>query len=154
VSVWCPDSRAFPEQSILHQLRRVPPLLTVCESVRAGSRKIIHLKFFDFQVVHFEPLLPTCNLHWVAPPMSRYEHLQYSALRRRMEQEPSTPSDIEMRFIKMPFIHSSLGGKGGFQSFAATGTEVSNSILTSRLLRLEISEILFSHRFRHEANPA
>ena len=28
----------------------------------------------------------------MAPPISRYEHLQYGALRRRLEQEPSTPS--------------------------------------------------------------
>ncbi|MEO9517119.1 MAG: hypothetical protein ABJH45_03725, partial [Paracoccaceae bacterium] len=41
------------------------------------------------------------NLHWVAPPISRYGHLQYGALRRRLEQEPSTPSafGIEKRYL-------------------------------------------------------
>jgi len=33
-------------------------------------------------------------LHWLAPPISRYGHLQYGALRRRLEQEPSTSSAI------------------------------------------------------------
>lgn len=36
------------------------------------------------------------NLHWVAPPMSRYEHLHYGALRRRLTQEPSTPSALKL----------------------------------------------------------
>jgi hypothetical protein len=34
------------------------------------------------------------NLHGVAPLISRYRHLQYGALRRRLKQEPSTPSTM------------------------------------------------------------
>ncbi|MFT5616741.1 MAG: hypothetical protein ACI8Q6_004047, partial [Granulosicoccus sp.] len=36
------------------------------------------------------------NLHGVAPLISRYRHLHYSALRRWLEQEPSTPSALAM----------------------------------------------------------
>jgi hypothetical protein len=43
------------------------------------------------------------NLQWVAPPMSRYEHLQYGALRRRLEQKPSTPSTLGTLY---PILHS------------------------------------------------
>ena len=35
-----------------------------------------------------------CNLHWVAPLISRFRHLQYSALRRWLEQESSIPSAV------------------------------------------------------------
>ena len=34
------------------------------------------------------------NLHGVAPLISRLRHLHYGALRRRLEQEPSTPSAL------------------------------------------------------------
>ena len=45
----------------------------------------------DYLVRDIRQIQADCgNLHWVGPPMSRYGHLQYGALRRRLEQEPST----------------------------------------------------------------
>ncbi|WP_245815162.1 alcohol dehydrogenase catalytic domain-containing protein [Shimia gijangensis] len=41
------------------------------------------------------------NLHGVAPLKSRYRHLHYGALRRRLEQEPSTPSGLTGRSAAM-----------------------------------------------------
>ncbi len=40
------------------------------------------------------------NLHGVAPLKSRFRHLHYGASRRRLEQEPSTPSGMAGRTVK------------------------------------------------------
>lgn len=70
-----------------------------CQNLRPSQSTIernltILINTVDLKNVLSQIEADCCNMNWVAPLISSLRHLHYSALRRRLMQEPSTPSAV------------------------------------------------------------